>query len=154
MWIIETTSNGEATAWELSRAVPRDKAGNPVEQGPLEPGPRGEREVIGKRDTLDTMLAFLKDRSGDRVRVGDVETAWAAAEQSGAAADRTVRVRGGAAPAARPVATGSATGSVAPARHSGPARPSSRPPPPSPWKGVALLVVLAIVAYVVFQFVK
>ena len=61
MWVIESTVDGRVTAWELAKSVPRDANGDPVESGPL----ADDRIVVGARDTVDTMLALLKQRIAD-----------------------------------------------------------------------------------------
>ena len=136
MWVIETVVEGEPVSWELSHPVPRNDAGEPVEGGSLDPS--GSRVVVGSRDTFDTMVAFLKERSGAHVRVSKVEAAWAAAERRGSARERVILQDGTPPPSAQ-------------LAHPARADAAGRDGPSSPLTGVFVLLVLGALVYFALQ---
>ncbi len=135
MWVIETKQAGQAVAWEITKSVPRNAGGDPVESGPLDE----HRAVVGAETDVASMTTFLKAQSGDHVRVGDVEAAWKAGESGGPQRERTVKRR-----------------DVTAAQVNKPAKPmrsiavKDTKGPSSPLTGVVVLLALAAAAYFIF----
>lgn len=94
MYVIEhRRQNGEIAHWELSRAVPRDADGEPVELGDLGVEGAFDRKVVTEVDALDVLVHFLKQRVDQGVRVSEVERAMDAAEARAPKVERRITPR-------------------------------------------------------------
>lgn len=104
MYVIEnraTSNQSPPLFWEVSAVQPTDPDGRPVMLGRLESHGGYARRVIGRAQSLDSLMGLLTNQDMGRIDPRAAERAWRAAQNQGPREVRRVEPITEAAPVAR-----------------------------------------------------